>query len=172
MTASTLPSEEAITLLEVHGFLAREARLLDEARFDEWLSLFTDDARYVLPVKDGPPPEPALIRDDKVGMGERIYRLTQTLAHAQNPPSRTQHDITNIEIVDSTPDRDLVVACNLAVHELRKGDVFHVGLAVPRSFHARCRYVLARTSSSWQIREKRCDLLDQEYPIYNLTFIV
>lgn len=31
---------------EVEEFLYREARLLDERRFDEWLDLFTDDARY------------------------------------------------------------------------------------------------------------------------------
>jgi 3-phenylpropionate/cinnamic acid dioxygenase small subunit len=31
---------------EVEQFLYREARLLDERRFREWLELFTDDARY------------------------------------------------------------------------------------------------------------------------------
>jgi ethylbenzene dioxygenase beta subunit len=31
---------------EVEQFLYREARLLDERRFHEWLALFTDDVRY------------------------------------------------------------------------------------------------------------------------------
>jgi len=31
---------------EVEQFLYREARLLDERRFREWLELFTDDVRY------------------------------------------------------------------------------------------------------------------------------
>ena len=31
---------------EVEQFLYREARLLDERRFHDWLELFTDDARY------------------------------------------------------------------------------------------------------------------------------
>jgi len=31
---------------EVEQFLYREARLLDERRFHEWLELFTDDVRY------------------------------------------------------------------------------------------------------------------------------
>jgi hypothetical protein len=35
---------------------------------------------------------------------------------------------------------------------------------------ARCRYVLV-PGDGWRIREKRCHLLDREYPIYNLTFI-
>ncbi|TMK24269.1 MAG: hypothetical protein E6G69_19025, partial [Alphaproteobacteria bacterium] len=33
-------------LREVEQFLYREARLLDERRFNEWLDLFTEDVRY------------------------------------------------------------------------------------------------------------------------------
>src|SRR5258706_14453778 len=31
---------------EIEQFFYREARLLDERRFEEWLSLFTDDVHY------------------------------------------------------------------------------------------------------------------------------
>ena len=31
---------------EIEQFLYREARLLDERRFRDWLALFTEDARY------------------------------------------------------------------------------------------------------------------------------
>ena len=34
---------------EVEQFLYREARLLDERRFREWLELLTDDVRYWMP---------------------------------------------------------------------------------------------------------------------------
>ena len=34
------------TIREVEQFLYREARLLDERQFHEWLELFTDDVRY------------------------------------------------------------------------------------------------------------------------------
>src|SRR3954464_9812701 len=33
---------------EVEQFLYREARLLDDRRFHEWLTLFTDDIRYLM----------------------------------------------------------------------------------------------------------------------------
>jgi 3-phenylpropionate/cinnamic acid dioxygenase small subunit len=156
--------------LAVSDLLFLEARLLDEGRLDEWLDLFTDDATYALPiVADGGPREPALIKDSRAGMEERVFRLTRTLAHAQNPPSRTQHDVTNIE-VHELPDGVLEVFCNQTVHELRPGDVFHVGLATPRMFAARCRYVLV-PGERLRIREKTCSLIDREYPIYNLTFI-
>ena len=36
---------------EIEQFLYREARLLDDGRFHDWLALFTDDARYFVPVR-------------------------------------------------------------------------------------------------------------------------
>lgn len=169
---STAPNwlDRAEKYLAAQEILHLEARLLDERRFDEWLDLFTDDATYFLPiVVSDDPREPALIKDSKAGMEERVFRLTKTLAHAQNPPSRTQHDITNIE-VDQAADGTLEVHCNQTVHEMRTGDVFHVGLAKPRLFAARCRYLLVR-QDGWRIKEKTCSLIDREFPIYNLTFI-
>ncbi|MBO0707294.1 MAG: aromatic-ring-hydroxylating dioxygenase subunit beta [Candidatus Dormibacteraeota bacterium] len=162
------------TLLAAQALLYREARLLDERRFDEWLELFTSDAHYWLPIRDegslGQAGEPSLISDTRSGMEERVFRLTRTLAHAQNPPSRTQHDVMNVEVVEESG-TEAVVRCNQTVHEMREGDTFHVGLAHPRVFAARCRYVLVVHDDGWRIREKRCDLLDRDRPIYNLTFI-
>ena len=158
------------TLLAVHDLLHREARLLDERRLDEWLELFTDDALYWLPITDvDDRREPSLIKDSKAGMQERVFRLTKTLAHAQNPPSRTQHDVTNVEVT-ALEDGSLEVLCHQTVHEIRPGDVFHVGLAESRTLAARCRYVVV-PGASLRIREKVCRLLDRESPMYNLTFI-
>jgi p-cumate 2,3-dioxygenase beta subunit len=39
---------------EVEDFLFREAELLDNWQLDEWLALFTEDARYVVPATDYP----------------------------------------------------------------------------------------------------------------------
>jgi len=162
---------EIMTFLSVQAFLYKEARLLDDYLLQEWLSLFTEDGEYVLPIKDGPPPEPAIIRDSHTRIEERIYRLTHTLAHAQRPHSRTQHEVTNVEILSWNGPDELSVGCNQTVHELRPGDPFQTGLVAPRSLHARCRYLLVLQDGGWRIRSKRCELLNREYPIYNLTFI-
>ena len=37
---------------EIEELLYREAHLLDEHRFDEWLDLFTDDVEYVIPLRE------------------------------------------------------------------------------------------------------------------------
>lgn len=165
------PGADPGTWLGVHQLLCREATLLDERRFDEWLELFTSDAVYLLPIYDETREgEPAIVRDSRRGLEERIYRLTHTAALAQDPPSRTQHDFSNLEVLESSGD-GLVVACHQTVHELRPGDVLQAGLGEVRSFHARCRYRLVASSGRPLIREKRCELINRDYPLYNLTFI-
>lgn len=158
--------------LSVQSFLYKEARLLDDKMFDEWLSLFTDDGEYILPIKEGPAPEPAIIRDSRFRIEERVYRLTHTLVHSQNPRSRTQHDVTNIEILGDRNAKELEVACNQSIHEIRPGSYFQPGLATQRSFHVRCRFRLLPHDESWKIRLKHCELLNREFPIHNLTFII
>ena len=46
MRNEPLPDDKPIR--EVEQFLYREARLLDERRFHQWLQLFTDDVRYFM----------------------------------------------------------------------------------------------------------------------------
>ena len=45
--------------LDVEEFLYAEAALLDAWHLDEWLALFTGDARYEVPSTDRPSGEPA-----------------------------------------------------------------------------------------------------------------
>ncbi|MBI4900843.1 MAG: aromatic-ring-hydroxylating dioxygenase, partial [Actinobacteria bacterium] len=40
------PAPDAATLADVTAFLIREARVIDEGRFNDWLDLFTDDCLY------------------------------------------------------------------------------------------------------------------------------
>ena len=42
---------------EIEELLYREAELLDERRFEDWLDLFTEDARYFMPMRRNVPAE-------------------------------------------------------------------------------------------------------------------
>lgn len=161
-----------IDRLEAERLLYEEARLLDDRRFHEWLDLFTKDCVYWLPiVEEQPELEPSIIYDDRARMEERVFRLLDTPAHAQSPPSRTQHDVSNVEVLDGAGREDAFVRCNLTVHETRIGDPSQVGLATPRWFAGRCEYLL-RDEGRWRIVSKKVRLLDRELPQYNLTFII
>lgn len=158
---------------QVEALLFEEAARLDDRDLDGWLELFTDDATYWLPMgREDPRREPSLVYDNRARMEERVFRLMDTAAHAQQPPSRTQHDVTNVRVLETRGDRARV-ACHLLVHEVRIGDPAQVGMAQPRSFAGRCEYELHRQADgSWRIASKVVRLLARELPHYNLTFIV
>jgi len=150
-------------------FIIRELRLIDERRFDEWLALFTPDCLYWLPISDGDPAiEPSLIYDDHQRLQERIYRIA-VAPPAQQPASRTLHNLSNVDVMEPGP--DLVrVTCNLTVFELRPGDPLQVGLAIQRVFAARAEYHLV-SRSEFHIKLKKVWLLNRDEPLYNLTFL-
>lgn len=170
MTAAT--ESDIHTLQEVCATLFAEARLLDDRDLEGWLELFTHDCTYWLPITgDDPSVEPSIIYDDRARMEERVFRLLDTPAHAQTPPSRTQHDLSNIEVADHG-NGELTARCNLTLHEMRVGDPSQVGLGSPRVLAGRCTYLLRRTDDGLRIVSKRVDLLDREQPQYNLTFVI
>jgi 3-phenylpropionate/cinnamic acid dioxygenase small subunit len=75
-------------------FVYHEARLVDEKRFDEWFELFTDDARYWMPLTRGQPDadnHTSLLYEDKLLLRIRIERLKSSRSFSQHPPSFCQH---------------------------------------------------------------------------------
>lgn len=169
---SAMTETDVRTLQEVRKTLFTEVRLLDDRDLEGWLELFTQDCIYWLPITSGDPAvEPSIIYDDRNRMEERVFRLLDTPAHAQSPPSRTQHDLSNIEVVGEQ-DGVLTVRCNLTLHEIRVGDASQVGLGNHRIVAGRCTYGLRCTEDGLRIAYKQVDLLDREQPQYNLTFVI
>ena len=76
-------------------FIAHEARLLDERRWDEWLSLFTEDGRYWVPLAGAGQADRethnSLADEDRLLLALRIERLKNPRAHSEHPPTRCQH---------------------------------------------------------------------------------
>lgn len=160
-----------LTRQDAEDFLYREAALLDEGRLDEWLALFTDDARYRLPIASGDDElEPALVDDDRERLAERVFRLTSTQAHAQLPPSRTVHDVHNVQ-VEALSEDEVLLRCNLTVHEVRVGGPEQAGLGRMRVLPARAAYVV-RLGPPLRIRSKTVFLLERELPLQNIAFLV
>jgi 3-phenylpropionate/cinnamic acid dioxygenase small subunit len=75
-------------------FVYHEARLIDEQRFDEWLDLFTEDARYWMPLEidqTDPILHQSLFYDDLLLMRIRVERLKGARTFSQKPKSRCHH---------------------------------------------------------------------------------
>ena len=87
----------------VSQFLFREARLLDEWRLLEWYDeMLTDDIRYSVPATDvrGESADAlGLIDDDAARLRQRIEQLLNGEVWCENPRSRTNRMISNVEIL-------------------------------------------------------------------------
>ena len=167
---------DRLTRAAAEDFLYREAALLDDGRLDDWLALFTDDGRYRLPIAtEDDELEPALVDDDRERLAERVFRLTSTQAHAQLPPSRTVHEVGNVQVEEGSGDEvsgdEVLVRCTLTVHELRVGGPEQVGLGRLRVLPGRATYVL-RLGPPLRIRSKTVYLLERELPLPNIAFLV
>lgn len=140
----------------VEDFLYREAALLDEWRLDEWVDLFTDDARYVVPSTDLPEGDPArdlvFIDDDIIRLRARVERLNSRHSHREFPRSRTRRFVSNVR-VEETGDGELRVRANVLVYRFRSGDgAPYVGAI---------EYILRRDDGNLRIAHRRA-VLDLE----------
>lgn len=85
---------------EIARFLYHEARLLDEKRWDEWYALFTEDARYWVPLTRNQPDgetHTSLAYEDTLLLRLRIERLKRR-PPSQHPESWSQHVLQAPEI--------------------------------------------------------------------------
>ena len=161
-------------LRDVEQFLYREARLLDERRFDDWLALLTDDIRYWMAgrsnryprhskaiaildpgryVDDDMPGDDdlAVLDEDKQSLVARVRRLDSGMAWAEDPPSRTRHLISNIEPEPVESPDVLRVYSNFLVYRSR-GETeqdFYVGAR---------NDLLHRIDGDWKIAERKITL--------------
>ena len=149
---------------KVEQFLYREVRMLAEGRYEEWLDLFSEDTRYLMPIRettatreDSERGEEFIhhIDDDKDFMRARVQRLRHHLAHAEHPPSRLRYFISNIEVDDAEGGAagDLDVRCNLMVYQSRLE-------RTERTFVGRREDRLRQENGSYQIASRKV-ILDQ-----------
>lgn len=108
----------------IEELLRREAHLLDDRRFREWLELFTDDAEYVIPLNealqgDVPPAGHPIVKDSKEMLLARVLKDETGFSHAETPVSMTCHLITNI-VADESPKEDAEVRSAFLVRQGRK----------------------------------------------------
>jgi 3-phenylpropionate/cinnamic acid dioxygenase small subunit len=140
-------------------FLLREARLLDEARFDEWLALFTPDAQYWVPSEpdqNSPYDTVSLIYDDRRLLETRVRRLASPRIYSQEPRSRTSRIVANVTVDEIGPDF-AVVRSKLIMIEFRRNE--------QRLFGGTCFHRLVRQDGKLRIRLKRVDLVNCDAPL-------
>jgi phthalate 3,4-dioxygenase beta subunit len=101
-TAEMLPFADP-RHLRAFEFAVREAELLDNRRYREWLDLLTDDVVYRMPVRvtAAHSLDASTLDDmhhfdeDRYSLEKRVERFETEHAFTEDPPSRTRHFVTN-----------------------------------------------------------------------------
>jgi 3-phenylpropionate/cinnamic acid dioxygenase small subunit len=153
----------AFDTAECEQFLIHEARLLDEARFDEWLALFTADAWYWIPAEPSqasPRDTISLIYDDRRLLETRVRRLASPRIYSQEPRSRTSRIIANVTI-EEAEGAACIVRSKFHLLEYRR--------ETQRSFGGTCFHRLVRGDHGIQIAWKRVELVNCDAPLEGLV---
>src|ERR1700752_450260 len=102
--------------------IEREARLLDQLKFDEWLAMYAPECIYWVPSTPeigDPRREVSISFDDRRRMEDRIYRLRTGYAWSQAPKSRTVRMISNVEVFSTGDEAARMVRSNFLISEFR-----------------------------------------------------
>jgi 3-phenylpropionate/cinnamic acid dioxygenase small subunit len=164
---------------EIEEFLYREADLLDERRYEDWLALVAEDVRYWMPMR----------RNVKVGEAEREFtragqdinwfdegketltrRVKQILTGmhwAEEPVSRISHMVSNVRLLEVNPSiaepAEVAVRCRFLIYRNRVETETDILVGKRED-------VLRRADGQWQIARRKI-VLDQSVLLTkNLTF--
>ena len=150
---------------EVEAFLYREARLLDDRRFRDWLELLAADIRYWMPtrhnrLREGPDEQWEIEKEldalgffdeTKPSLTRRVERFYSGMAWAEDPPSRTRHFISNVEVMETERAGEIQVYSNFLAYRSRLE-----GLEGEENFFAgRREDILRREAGDWKIVQRR-----------------
>jgi 3-phenylpropionate/cinnamic acid dioxygenase small subunit len=157
-------SDNALRDLLLHHecaqFLAREAMLLDENRYEEWFAMLAAEIEYIVPMRivvegDARPSfsERAFhFKENLASLRARLDRLKTGLAWAEAPPTRTQRFVSNL-IVEPTADPERVAAQSALLLHLATRDP-----ARPEIVTATRHDRLVRREGRWLLESRRAYL--------------
>ncbi|KFE55945.1 benzoate 1,2-dioxygenase small subunit [Pseudomonas syringae] len=88
-------------------FLYREARLLDDRQWDQWLECYSPNVEFWMPAWDDqdsltedPQREISLIYyPSRDGLADRVFRIKTERSSASMPEPRTAHFVANLEVL-------------------------------------------------------------------------
>lgn len=158
--------ETTVSSEQVEQFLYTEARLMDTHAYEDWLSLWDEEALYWVPSNDDdadPSRQISIIYDNRNRLEDRVARLNSGAAWSQDPASRLSRVVSNIEI-NQSEEGGVIVHSKFNLTELRREEITtHAGSVV---------HELTNKAGELKIRKKKVILINNDSFIGNLTFLL
>ncbi len=153
---------DAHLTFEVEQFLFREASLLDERSFDEWLGLWAPNGRYWVPRRADqldPFEHISIFWEDAMLRETRVRRLLNERNWSQQPATRTSRIVGNVCVQGRDQEGRLIVNSRLHVSEYRLDLRYLSGRVVHK---------LVESKSGFEIALKRVDLVNCDSVFTNI----
>jgi benzoate/toluate 1,2-dioxygenase beta subunit len=155
-----------VTTAEIEQFLYREASLMDEHRYQEWLSLWTEDGIYWVPCAreaTDPTREVSIIYDDRSRLADRAQYLETGTVRDPDTRPLMRRVISNIEMMPLN-ERETEVTSNFILVEARDNGQF---IWCGRSIHR-----LRREGGGLKIAFKKVLLVNRSQAMPILQFLI
>jgi 3-phenylpropionate/cinnamic acid dioxygenase small subunit len=152
---------------EFRRLVEREARILDQLRYDDWLAMYAPECLYWVPSTPGagdPRREIAIMFDDRRRLEDRIYRMRTGFAWSQAPASRTVRLIANVEVFATAQDDARMLRSNFVINEFWGDET--------RQLAGWAGHRVVRRDGMWKIKAKQVNLLECDQSIRNPSIIL
>jgi 3-phenylpropionate/cinnamic acid dioxygenase small subunit len=149
-------------------FVYREARLIDQHRFEEWLELYAEDAYYWMPLEWGQTDArltASLMYEDKLLLGIRVERLKGNRTFSQKPKSRCHH-LMQAPHIESRDEAANVYKVWTPMHYLE------TRLDAQTLFAAWVTHTLSVEAGQLKIKLKRVDLVNCDAAFGNIQLFM
>ncbi|MCG6203993.1 hypothetical protein LPW26_05055 [Rhodopseudomonas sp. HC1] len=164
----TIPTTTAatITLAEAMEFAWTEADLLDHAVYEEWLALWTDDARYIVPIEPGVTDFENAVNyayDDHEMRKKRVDRLLSGQSVSASPVARTVRSLSRFRLLHAD-EASCELRCAQIITEYRRGR--------ERTYTGDVTYRLVRGPTGLQIARKVVWLINSTEALGGIGYIL
>lgn len=174
-------SPEITLRLDIEATFFKEADLLDERKFDDWLELFSDDLKYRMPIARNLSArdidreylsgklDVQWMDEGKATLAMRVAQIKTGSHWAEEPPSRTAHVVTNVRVIEAMPSLEsadeATTSCRFIVYRNRGSDQEDtlIGRRMDR---------LRRHQGEWQICERTILIAHSVLLSGNLSFFI
>src|SRR5712692_6359724 len=164
---------------DIEECLYQEAELLDERRFEAWLELFTEDARYWMPLRRNVKFEELDREFTRAGqdinwfdegkdtLTQRVKQILTGVHWAEEPLSRICHMVANVQILHATPSvsepAEVTAKSRFLIYRNRVET--ETDLLVGKR-----EDVLRKVDGQWKIAQRKVVLDQNVLLVKNLTF--
>jgi 3-phenylpropionate/cinnamic acid dioxygenase small subunit len=155
-----------ISLAEAVEFAWYEADLLDHATYDEWLSLWTDDALYIVPIEPGVTDFANSLNyayDDHEMRKKRVDRLVSGQSVSASPVALTVRSLSRFRVLRADAS-SCELRCAQMISEFRRGR--------ERMYTGDVTFELVRGSAGLKIKQKVIRLINSTEALTGIGYIL